>query len=229
MGYVEQQGALLTYNLEGVQIEEVAVPTEIINRVQSDSDYQLLIDEIQQLDAEGGSIDPQFDLLKTDLAGAEPLVQTVTFDNDNLPTDLSGGVTGVTNLEMVSLSVRTINDNDAHISVFYRADLPPGDPDEEKMVVGVVTNNDATIQSAGLEHQVYHLHCILIKHGFPIYWHIWWYDSHHHPNWFYGWYYWYWRYYWYYHNVWYPWYTWWWGWYYWHYWYYWSTWWPYYP
>ncbi len=61
-------------------------------------------------------------------------------------------------------------------------------------------------------------------------WHYWWYDSHHHPNWYYSHYYWYWKYY-----MWYlgpivdppVWYWWAYGWYYWRYWYYWSTWFPY--
>jgi hypothetical protein len=229
MGYVDTQSTLLTYNLEGVQMEEVGDPMPIIDRVQADSEYTMLMDELAVLDADGGTIDPIFATLRDDLEAADPMVRTVTFDNDMLPTELSGGTTGVTPLAMISFSVRSINENDVHISVFYRSDLPPGDTDEEKIVMGVVTNNDASIQAAGLEHQVYHLRCILIKHGCPIHWHIWWYNSHHHPNWFYGWYYWYWRYYWYYHNIWYPWFTWWWGWYYWHYWYYWSTWWPYFP
>jgi hypothetical protein len=62
--------------------------------------------------------------------------------------------------------------------------------------------------------------------GRPIYWHYWWFNSHHHPNWYYSHYYWYFKYY-----VWYDWdqpFWWWWayGWYYWRYWYYWSTWFP---
>jgi hypothetical protein len=61
-----------------------------------------------------------------------------------------------------------------------------------------------------------------------VYWNYWWYDSGHHPNWYYSYYYWYWRYYnWY---GWWPWPYWYWwvdGWYYWHYWYFWSTFFPY--
>lgn len=62
--------------------------------------------------------------------------------------------------------------------------------------------------------------------GRIVYWNYWWFNSHHHPNWYYSHYYWYWKYY-----VWYAWdwpYWYWWvnGWYYWHYWYYWSTWFP---
>jgi hypothetical protein len=58
-------------------------------------------------------------------------------------------------------------------------------------------------------------------------WRYWWYDSHHHPNWYYAHYYWYWRYYWWYRVDWPYWYWWGYGWYYWRYWYYWSTWFPY--
>ncbi len=62
--------------------------------------------------------------------------------------------------------------------------------------------------------------------GRILYWHYWWFDSHHHPNWYYSHYYWYWRYYgW---SAW-PWPYWYWwvhGWYYWRYWYFWSTWFP---
>jgi len=61
-----------------------------------------------------------------------------------------------------------------------------------------------------------------------IYWRYWWYDSHHHPNWYYSHYLWYWRYYYWYGVPW-PWWYWWtYGWYYWRYWYFWSTWFPYY-
>jgi hypothetical protein len=55
-------------------------------------------------------------------------------------------------------------------------------------------------------------------------WHYWWYNSHHHPNWYYAHYFWYWRYWgWYIHDAWPFWYNWAYGWYYWRYWYYWST------
>jgi hypothetical protein len=62
--------------------------------------------------------------------------------------------------------------------------------------------------------------------GRIVYWNYWWFDSHHHPNWYYSHWYWYFKYY-----CWYDWdqpYWWWWahGWYYWRYWYYWSTWFP---
>lgn len=63
--------------------------------------------------------------------------------------------------------------------------------------------------------------------GRIVYWNYWWFDSGHHPNWYYAHYYWYWRYYgWYYGGFWPYWYWWAHGWYYWHYWYYWSTWFP---
>jgi hypothetical protein len=58
-------------------------------------------------------------------------------------------------------------------------------------------------------------------------WHYWWFNSHHHPNWYYSHYYWYWRYYWWYRVDWPYWYWWGYGWYYWRYWYFWSTWFPY--
>jgi hypothetical protein len=63
--------------------------------------------------------------------------------------------------------------------------------------------------------------------GQIIVWNYWWFDSHHHPNWYYSHYFWYWRY-----SYWYGWhwpYWYWWahGWYYWRYWYFWSTWFPY--
>lgn len=58
-------------------------------------------------------------------------------------------------------------------------------------------------------------------------WHYWWFDSHHHPNWYYSHYYWYWQYGWWYGWYWPYWYWWVHGWYYWHYWYYWSTYFPY--
>jgi hypothetical protein len=63
--------------------------------------------------------------------------------------------------------------------------------------------------------------------GRIIYWRYWWYDSHHHPNWYYAHYYWYWHYYWWYRVDWPYWYWWGYGWYYWRYWYFWSTWFPY--
>jgi hypothetical protein len=59
--------------------------------------------------------------------------------------------------------------------------------------------------------------------GQIIYWHYWWYDSHHHPNWYYAHYFWYWQYYGWYMVDWPYWYWWVHGWYYWRYWYYWST------
>lgn len=227
MGYVDKQGDLVTYNLEGVQQEDHPDPSEVIAYVQGQEDYQMLIDEVEAKDAEDtGDIDPQFEDLRNNLAGADPLVLLVSFNNDKLPQEQTGGVTGTTMINMVTLSLRSSNNHDVHITYSYD-DLTYN----EKMVVGVVTNNDASIDTAGLEHQVFYVHCILIKpHGLiyrPIYWRIWWYDSHHHPNWFYGWYFWYWRYFWYWHNPWVPWYTWWWCWYYWHYWWFWSTWWPY--
>jgi hypothetical protein len=64
--------------------------------------------------------------------------------------------------------------------------------------------------------------------GRIVYWRYWWFDSHHHPNWYYSHYFWYWRHwYWYYTGVDWP-YWYWWahGWYYWRYWYFWSTWFP---
>ncbi len=67
--------------------------------------------------------------------------------------------------------------------------------------------------------------------GRIVYWRYWWFDSHHHPNWYYAHYFWYWRYwnwYWYASGL-YPWPYWYWwahGWYYWRYWYFWSTWFP---
>jgi hypothetical protein len=63
--------------------------------------------------------------------------------------------------------------------------------------------------------------------GRIVYWRYWWFDSHHHPNWYYSHYYWYWRYYWWYRVDWPYWYWWGYGWYYWRYWYFWSTWFPY--
>ena len=63
--------------------------------------------------------------------------------------------------------------------------------------------------------------------GRIIHWNYWWFDSHHHPNWYYSHYYWYWKYYWWYNVDWNYWYWWAHGWYYWRYWYYWSTWFPY--
>jgi hypothetical protein len=65
--------------------------------------------------------------------------------------------------------------------------------------------------------------------GRIIYWNYWWFDSGHHPNWYYAHYYWYWHYYGWYGWAWPYWYWWGYGWYYWRYWYYWSTWFPYYP
>jgi len=62
--------------------------------------------------------------------------------------------------------------------------------------------------------------------GRIIYWNYWWFDSGHHPNWYYAHYYWYWHYYGWYGYAWPYWYWWGYGWYYWHYWYYWSTWFP---
>ena len=62
--------------------------------------------------------------------------------------------------------------------------------------------------------------------GRIIRWHYWWFDSHHHPNWYYSHYYWYWWYYRWYDVYWPYWYCWTHGWYYWRYWYYWSTWFP---
>ena len=64
-------------------------------------------------------------------------------------------------------------------------------------------------------------------YGRILYWNYWWYDSGHHPNWYYSYYYWYWRYYYWYGWYWPYWYWWVDGWYYWHYWYFWSTWFPY--
>lgn len=66
--------------------------------------------------------------------------------------------------------------------------------------------------------------------GQIIYWHYWWFDSHHHPNWYYSHYFWYWQHWsWYWYPVDWPWpywYHWVYGWYYWKYWYFWSTWFP---
>jgi hypothetical protein len=64
--------------------------------------------------------------------------------------------------------------------------------------------------------------------GRILYWRYWWFDSHHHPNWYYAHYYWYWKYYGWYGARWHDWYWWVHGWYYWRYWYYWSTWFPWY-
>ena len=64
--------------------------------------------------------------------------------------------------------------------------------------------------------------------GRIVYWRYWWFDSHHHPNWYYSHYFWYWRY-WHWYNFtvdWPYWYWWAHGWYYWRYWYFWSTWFP---
>jgi hypothetical protein len=64
--------------------------------------------------------------------------------------------------------------------------------------------------------------------GRIVYWRYWWFDSHHHPNWYYSHYFWYWRHWnWYYTGTDWP-YWYWWahGWYYWRYWYFWSTWFP---
>ena len=61
------------------------------------------------------------------------------------------------------------------------------------------------------------------------YWHYWWFNSHHHPNWYYSHYFWYWQHWSWYWSVDWPWpywYHWVYGWYYWNYWYYWSTWFP---
>jgi hypothetical protein len=63
--------------------------------------------------------------------------------------------------------------------------------------------------------------------GQIIVWNYWWFDSHHHPNWYYSHYYWYWQYYGWRQWAWPYWYWWVHGWYYWRYWYYWSTWFPY--
>lgn len=57
-------------------------------------------------------------------------------------------------------------------------------------------------------------------------WRYWWFNSHHHPNWFYSHYYWYWRYYRWYGVPWPRWFWWYHGWYYHRYWYFWSTWFP---
>lgn len=50
----------------------------------------------------------------------------------------------------------------------------------------------------------------------------WWYDSHHHKNWWYGAYAWYWRWYLWHARPWWWWYNWWWGWYHWRHWWFWS-------
>ncbi|UCE74812.1 MAG: hypothetical protein JSV56_03680 [Methanomassiliicoccales archaeon] len=225
IGYVDSQGELVTYNVDGVQIEEVTDPAQrdsIIERTQYDPDFQMLLNEVARYDAgDTGQID--IEIVQLQLYSADPMVVTATFDNGNLDRKMTGGQRDIVPIEMVSLSLRSINDNDIHISVAY------GPNEDEKIVAGVVTNNNGEIGVDGLEHQVYYVHCVLIVRHYPVYWYLWWYDSHHHPNWFYGWYFWYWRYHFYYHYYWYPWYTWWWGgWYYWHYWGYWSTWWPYY-
>jgi hypothetical protein len=225
IGYVENQGDLVKYNVDGVQMTEVTDPTQkdsIIERVQSDPDFQLLLTEVARYDAPNNyTIDPE--IIAMELKSIDPIVVTVSFDNGNLNRRTSGGQRDTSYLEMVSVEMRSINNNDIHISVAY------GVNEDEKVVAGIVTNNFGEIGADGLENQVYYVHSILIVRGYPVYWYLWWYDSHHHPNWFYGWYFWYWRYYYYYDYIWYPWYTWWWGgWYYWHYWGYWSTWWPYY-
>jgi hypothetical protein len=62
--------------------------------------------------------------------------------------------------------------------------------------------------------------------GRIVYWHYWWYDSHHHPNWYYAYYLHYWDYYFYHGYDWTWWYHWAYGWYYWRFWYYWSSWFP---
>jgi hypothetical protein len=226
IGYVETQGDLVKYNVDGVQMVEVTDATQkdsIIERVQSDPDFQLLLNEVARYDAEDtGIID--IEIVALQLKSVDPIVVTATFDNGNLDKGQTGGVQkGTVEIELVALSLRSVNNNDIHITVAYGANK------DEKIVAGMVTNNNGEIEPDGLDHQVYYVHSILIVKGYPVYWYLWWYDSHHHPNWFYGWYFWYWRYYYYYHIDWYPWFTWWWGgWYYWHYWGYWSTWWPYY-
>lgn len=58
------------------------------------------------------------------------------------------------------------------------------------------------------------------------YWHYWWYDANHHPNWYYAYYLHYWDYYLYHGYAWSWWYHWVYGWYYWRFWYYWSAWFP---
>jgi hypothetical protein len=65
-----------------------------------------------------------------------------------------------------------------------------------------------------------------IVDGRLIYWHYWWYDSHHHPNWYYAYYLHYWDYYLYGLYDWPWWYHWTYGWYYWRFWNYWSAWFP---
>ncbi|UCH88905.1 MAG: hypothetical protein JSV49_11820 [Thermoplasmata archaeon] len=225
IGYVETQGELVKYNNDGVQITHVtdlAERDEILTRVQRDPDFTMLLQEVARYDAEEtGRID--IELVSLQLHSADPITVKVSFDNGNLDPQMTGSSRNTVEIEMVSLSLRSINDNDVHLTVAY------GEHEDEKIVAGMVTNNYGAIDADGLEHQVYYIHSILIVKHYPVYWYIWWYDSHHHPNWFYGWYYWYWKYYYYYHYDWYPWYTWWWGgWYYWHYWGYWSTYWPYY-
>jgi len=62
--------------------------------------------------------------------------------------------------------------------------------------------------------------------GRIVYWHYWWYDTQHHPNWYYAYYLHYWDYYVRHGYTWSWWYHWTYGWYYWRFWYYWSSWFP---
>lgn len=56
-----------------------------------------------------------------------------------------------------------------------------------------------------------------------VHWHYWWFDSHHHPNWYYAYYQHYWNFHYHFGLLWPPWHHWAYGWYYWRFWYYWST------
>ncbi|UCF07808.1 MAG: hypothetical protein JSW28_09235, partial [Thermoplasmata archaeon] len=227
IGYVETQGDLVTYNVDGVQMEDVedqGQREKIIFTIQENIDWHILGGELANKDMEAtGRYDYRFNETQYNLINMGPDVMTASFDNGNLDRKSTGGRTDISHITMLTLKFRSVNDNDIHMTFAF------GDGQDEVIVAGMVTNNYGTIDDEGLEKQVYYIHCYVIIRHIPVYWRIWWYDSHHHPNWFYGWYFWYWRYHFYYHYIWYPWFTWWWGgWYYWRYWGYWSTYWPYY-
>jgi hypothetical protein len=100
--------------------------------------------------------------------------------------------------------------------------------DGTSLTLGHSTNLGTSLEVpiSPTRYPVFYIHCWVVKHGQLIPWRYWWYDSHHHPNWFYSGYYRYYRYWWYYRNHWPYWYNWFWGWYYGYHWHYWSTWFP---
>jgi len=109
--------------------------------------------------------------------------------------------------------------------------------DGTNLVMGATTNLLPPEQVPGVDPYIivnampyiyidwYWWRCVYPK--YIVHWRYWWYNSHNHPNWFWG-CYWWWRIYVRYYCVnWYPWWWWWWHWIYWRHWYWWSTYFPY--